>query len=303
MKKCLIALVIIAIGSWGYYSINANFSVSHITLEVWPENTAASLNSPEEIQKAKSILKQPFTYLAQGRQSFIFESSDGKYVIKFMKCQRINPAKWYEFFSDCRQERTLRFERLAKSMSLAKNPLQEQTGVLLLHVHPSNEIEQSLQLIDRLGISYTVDINKCPFVLQKKAIGAFSTLKTLYKENKIQELKARLNQLLDLFVERASYGISNPDGKLIGHNNVGFLDTRAVYIDIGTLRLSPKSTDQSYLEKDFKRLDPILHWLQLNDRGLSASFSNEIEDAKKRILASHTDSSNININYIDTLEI
>src|SRR5205085_1016609 len=116
--------------------------------------------------------------------------------------------------------------------------------------------------------TYNIDINKCPFVLQKRAQGAFETLKELFKENKREELAIRLHQLVDLLKERAQCGIINPDGKLIRHNNVGFLETRAIYIDLETLKRSKKSKSRRHIIKDFARLDPVLKWLQAKDAQL-----------------------------------
>ncbi len=294
MKKLFYLFLLLGIGVWALSEINGNFSKDNITLNEWPSTDAATPNSPEELQQAKKILDQPFSYLGQGRQSFIFESNDGLWVLKFVKCGRINRSDTYKniwlpsFLDRLRQddltERNARRTRMFNSLSLAKDPLQKQTGVLLLHINPSKELMQPVTLIDRLGLTHTIDIDEHPFVLQKKAQGGFATLKALLKENKKEELRDRLNQLLDLFVQRASLGIVNPDGKLIRHNNVGFLANRAIYIDLGTLKRSQKSSDPAYLEKDFQRLDPILNWLRANDKALAEEFSYHTKQAKERII-------------------
>ncbi len=293
MKKLWITLFVLPCVFWLGCEINGNFSVANITLNTWPASKNIAINTPEEIQRAQIILEQPFKYLGQGRQSFIFKSQDDQYILKFMKCQRMNVATWYEniwlpSFLDSRRrleitDKKMRFKSLARSMSLAKKPLQQQTGVLFLHVEPTHEIQKNVQLFDRLGFSYSIDINNCPFVLQKRAQGAFETLKALFKENKREELVCRLHQLIDLLKERAQCGIINPDGKLIRHNNVGFLETRAIYIDLGTLKRSKKSTKPRHIIKDFARLDPVLKWLQAKDAELAYDFSCHIEQAIESI--------------------
>src|SRR5437868_3279127 len=40
---------------------------------------------PQETTEAKIILAQPFYYLGKGAQSYVFESEDGNFVLKFFR--------------------------------------------------------------------------------------------------------------------------------------------------------------------------------------------------------------------------
>ena len=272
MKKWLISAVLLMSSFCVIVEICGHFSVSDITLNSWPHCAHAPKNSTPSLELARTILNQPFTYLGQGRQSIIFESKDGCYVIKFIKCHRFKTQKNAQIL------------RMFSSMLLARDPLEKQTGVIFAHITPENELQKTVELIDKYGFSYKVDIDTCPFVLQKKALPAFAALKQLYKDNKKEELKVRLNQLVNLLVERGKFGIINPDGKLIRHNNVGFLDDRAVYIDIGTLRYSAKSQNPRYIKKDFDRLAPIRQWLEATDPNLAVYFAERIKAGQESIL-------------------
>jgi len=291
LKRTLL-VILIALGSyWGYNKLNGNFSISNITLKNWPQIANAPVNSPAEIAAAQKILDQPFHYLSRGRQSFVFESADQKYVLKFVKCQRINVTDWYEkmplprFLDKKRKatlyERTDRITRMFTSFALAKDPLQDATGVLLLHITPERVIQRNVQVIDKLGFSHTVDLTKVPFALQVKAAKIMPTLKALYKKRDKKALEARLDQIIALFVERAKLGIANPDSSLLEHNNIGFTDTRAIYIDIGTFKRSKHSMQS--LKRDFKVLKPLVRWLKSKDKALAESFSNKINAAINQI--------------------
>lgn len=273
MKKWFIILSLVIVSISAFFEVFCHFSLTLITPDSWPQHANAPTNTTESVEQCRTILSQPFTYLGQGRQSIIFESKDGSYVIKFIKCNR--------FKND---EKDAQMLRMFSSMLLASDPLSTQTGVVFAHITSENEIQKTVKLIDKYGFGYNVDIDNCPFVLQKKALPAFATLKQLYKEHKIEELKSRLNQLVTLLVERAKFGIINPDGKLIRHNNVGFLEDRAVYIDIGTLRYSPKSQNPRYIKKDFARLDPIQTWLEANDPALATYLKERIQAGIESIL-------------------
>lgn len=292
LKTFFVALALIYGGIWGYNKINQNFSTQNISLKRWATCNKTVHNTNEERLEADRILDQPFKYLAKGRQSFIFESLDGKYVLKFIKCQRINVSHLYETFplpsyldqkrKGNLEERSDRLRRMFTSMSLAKAPLKDLTAVLYVHIQPESEPhkhegQKTVELLDRLGFSHKVAIYTVPFILQQKAQKVMPTLKKLLAKKDMPALTKRLDQLIALFVERASRGIIDPDKGLLTRNNIGFLEDRAVYIDLGTFKRSKKSASAAYLAKDFKKLAPIVKWLKRHDKNLADNFSHKIE--------------------------
>ena len=286
----LLVLFLLACGYWGgYVQLNHNFFISHITLDEWTPANIVPVSSPEEAATAKKILDQPFTYLGRGRQSFAFVSQDGKYVLKFIKAHRVNTSNLYKSFPlpgflDTFRNQKLRqsqkdITRLLMSFSLAKDPLQKMTGLIYLHTAPIQKLQKQVTLIDRIGFTHHVDIDSVPFLLQLKADHVWKTLKTLLKKKDIPALKNRLSQLVALFVERTNYGIIDPDKQLLKNNNIGFIEDRAIYIDLGTFSESTKSQNPKYLRKNFSTLKPIVHWLQEHDRDLAHYFEQQMEDA------------------------
>ncbi len=288
MKKILIFVVGVVACIVGYNKINANFSLDNIHLRSWPETKSPVTHSLEEVQLASSILNQQFRYLGKGRQCFVFESQDGNYILKFIKCQRINVTNLYEtmklpaFLEKKRKkklkEREGRLTSLLSSMSLSYRPLQEQTGVLYLHIEPTEELQNKVVLIDRVGQHHSLDINQVPFILQKKAMQIMPVLKSLYKQKRMQELKERLNQLVDLFRERARYGVLCPDNAVFRHNNIGFIEDRAIYVDVGGFISSTKKKSEKRLKKDLSKLRPIARWLKKHDKKLAANFSSQLKE-------------------------
>lgn len=287
LKTFLIAIAVVYTGIWGYNKLNQNFSIENITLKRWATCNKAPHNSAEERMQAEKILDQPFKYLAKGRQSFVFESQDGKYVLKFIKCQRINVTHLYESFplpsyldqkrKASLEERQDRLRHMFTSMSLAKAPLKDLTGALYVHIQPGNELQKTVELVDRLGFSHKVAIYSVPFILQQKAQKVMPTLNKLLAKKDFKSLNRRLDQLIDLFVQRASRGIIDPDKGLLTRNNIGFLEDQAVYIDLGTFKRSKKSASAAFLAKDFKKLAPIVKWLKSHDKTLADSFSHKMQ--------------------------
>ena len=289
MKNLFITAILLYAALWGYNKANHNFYVSNITLKHWVPLEHSPSNTADETKEAQAILHQPFKYLAKGRQSFIFESEDKKYVLKFIKCQRINVSDTYEKFPlpaflDKKRKNNLlerddRLKRMFTSMALAKDPLKELTGILYLHITPTQELQKTVTLIDRLGFSHSVVIDSVPFILQKKADKVFPVLKKLMKAKDTKGLKVRLDQLINLFVQRASLGIIDPDKGLLTRNNIGFIEDRAIYIDLGTFKRSAKSASRKYLAPDLKKLAPIVRWLKSHDKQLARQFVDTMNTA------------------------
>jgi hypothetical protein len=281
MKKYLFIAVIIlfGIGWWGYEQAIDGCYISNFYLSKWP--TISPTKKPEGVEE---ILNQPFTYLGKGRQFYVYASKDGRWVLKFVKCQRINVPAWYEqfpmphFLDKNKQMRLLakreRVQRLFTSMKLAQNRLSDITGVHYVHLKKT-EKAQYVTLSNRLGFSTAVDINKVPFVLQRRAETAFSVLEKLYDENNFDLLQTRLKELVHLFNELVSRNVVDIDDGAFMRDNIGFLPDRAVYIDIGTFVATDLAQDRFIQDK--RRFKPVIDWLQTKDQMLADSFTRMIE--------------------------
>jgi hypothetical protein len=293
MKKVILALlVVVSLAWWGYMEYNHGFTVANIHLDNWPLIKTQSFHSDEQIQAAQEIVKQPFTYLGKGRQCFAFVSADGKYILKFLKCHRINRSPFLDSIPlphalDKLRKTTIvekerRLAELFTSIGLAGNELKTQTGTLFAHVQPQIELQRKVTLIDRIGISHEIDIDSVPFVLQRKAEKVMPILEAHLKSGNTDELNKRLNQLIAVITERARSGIADPDGRLLQNNNIGFLPDRAIYIDVGTFYRSYKSTSKAYLAANFRQLKPIVALLKKYDPKLAEDFANRMQQAVQK---------------------
>lgn len=217
MKRLFVIILLAVAAFWYYGKCVDGFYESSIHLKTWPKERYGQLQclfSPEEVQK---VLSQPFTYLGKGRQFFVFASQDGKYVLKFVKCQRIKGPN--------RQERV---DAIFASCALAATELRDNTGVVFVHLNSDSEVKSDVLLIDKIGMKHTIAIDEVPFVLQRRAIPVKEVAMT----------EERLAQLIDLIKRDAAHHVYDKDSGLIERNNVGFLDHRAIHIDIGTLERS-----------------------------------------------------------------
>lgn len=193
-----------------------------------------------------AILSQPFKQLGQGRQMTALISADGNYVLKLFNPREPKRGKWYLDWKHWKKTYSLkwikrewfqtdaRLEKIFTRHKIAFSLLRDETGLLFLHLAPSDKISHFVHVTDREGKTHILNLNQTPFVLQKKAILAESYLNTLVQENKIAEAKEAIARIEQLFARRLQVGITDPNQTM--HNNYGFIDGTPIQIDVGRIR-------------------------------------------------------------------
>lgn len=244
MKRILLVSLFLVAAFWGYEKCVDSFYESAIHLQTWPKKPYTKIACRYSPEQVREVLSQPFTYLGKGRQFFVFASQDGKYVLKFIKCQRIDLPFWVSFFSDAKlAQRQERVEGIFASCLLATQ-VSDNTGVVFAHLNTNQEVEIDVLLIDKLGMHHTIAIDEVPFVLQERA----EPVLEVFAHASPEEKKRRYNQLVDLIRSDAAHHIYDKDEGMIERNNVGFLQDRAIHIDIGTL----EKTDVNHTQEQFQ---------------------------------------------------
>lgn len=201
-------------------------------------------------QKISQILQQKFTYLGSGTQVTAFESSDHQYVIKFFNPRNTIKENWFHRYSRLRQmsslkwitktylEKEQRLSKFFKCHRLAFRDLREESGLIYLHFDRSSCLSQQIDVIDQDGKKYLVDLNICPFILQKKVDIAMTHLEEQLAKGGIEEAKEGVRQIYQLFLTRAQKGYTDHRQSLF--KNYGFADGRAVQLDVGRIKLDER---------------------------------------------------------------
>jgi hypothetical protein len=209
------------------------------------------------------ILTQPFKQLGRGRQMTALISADGNYVLKLFNPRVPKRGKWYLDWKHWKKTYSLKWikqewfqtdERLEKIFArhkIAFSLLRDETGLLFLHLTPSDKISHFVHVTDKRGKTHILNLNKTPFVLQKKAILAADYLNTLVQENKITEAKEAIARIEKLFARRIEVGITDPNQTM--HNNYGFIDGRPIQIDVGRISFNsePANDEQDRILNNF----------------------------------------------------
>ncbi len=246
--KLFSVLLILCAGGWfAYEQACDNFHTRYCFLNQWPQVPVASQKIPEEIE---AIFDKPFTYLGKGRQFFVFQSADGAYVLKLIKCQRFNLFSWMQYLQPERASlKQQRLQQLLGSCQLAAQELSDLTAVLFVHLQPSQTVQKKVALVDRLGLIHELDLDKVPFIIQRRAEQATPILRADPK---------RIEQLVFLFSERARRGVIDIDRGGFARGNIGFLEERAIFIDVGTFQLVDAAAAAAQSAEDISMLKMAL---------------------------------------------
>lgn len=203
-----------------------------------------------EKTRAAEILDQKFTYLGSGTQVTAFESADHRYVLKFFNPRNTIKENWFHRYSRLRQmnswkwikktyfEKEKRLLKFFKCHRLAFRDLREESGLVYLHFDRSSGLSKKVNVIDRDGKEYLVDLTLCPFILQKKVSIASTYLEERLEKGLLQEAKEGIKQIYQLFLTRAQKGYTDHRQSL--RKNYGFADGRAVQLDVGRIKQNEK---------------------------------------------------------------
>jgi hypothetical protein len=143
--------------------------------------------------------------------------------------------------------------------------LQDETGIVYVHLNRTKEKVNSIKLVDKYGQSHLIQGDDSCFVVQKKARYLIPTIMNLMETGKKEEAKARINQVFDLLLSLAKKGFVDGDDALIRNNNIGLTNDRAIYIDTGHLFRAQNLDASERMRYEFQvRLDPLEKWLNVS---------------------------------------
>lgn len=232
----------------------------------------------------EAILQQPFYYLAKGAQSYVFESEDGKYVLKFFRIYHLTPSLWVTAlpsFLKYKQNKIASKQReLVKdfnSYKIAYDELKEETGIVYLHLNKSRDWQMNMSIYDKLGIAHQLNVDDMEFVLQKKVSLLYPAIDQLMREQKREKAKQAISQLVGLLVKRCEKGIFDKDPDL--NTNFGLIDGTPIQLDIGRYRRDPSRKQYEIYRNDIIRTTDHFHqWLEAHHPELDVHLKQTIQN-------------------------
>lgn len=235
----------------------------------------ASRSSSQEFEDSLALLDQPFTYLKKGNSAFVLVSEDGKYVLKFLRKNHLNPPFWTQlfpsYFKHLIDEKTILRKELLASYERAEE-LKDQTGILYSHLFQTSHLKKNITFYDKIKVKHCLSADQTAFVLQKKADPFCPYFKSLSREDQ----QSLLKDFAHLLLERSQKGILDKD--ISPHYNLGIIDGKFVTFDLDSLRAYPLSSHQK--EKEARMMleaKKMLRFLKSVHLDLSLFLENEIK--------------------------
>jgi hypothetical protein len=219
---------------------------------ITPAEMDSEWASQEVPHNLKSLLGQKYTYLAKGKQSYVFVSEDGDHVLKLFK--PLPPFIAVSFFGKTfhiglakipfanlllidpkspsyQQARDLEFRSYLNSFSL----LPEETKLEYLHLAATNHLQKKLTIYDKIEVLHQIDLDSTSFLIQRKTDLLYPTLANLLNSKETDKAKLLLKNFVEFYFDLIEKGIVNPTTI---EKNLGCLDLKPIQIDVGRILTS-----------------------------------------------------------------
>jgi len=219
-----------------------------------------------------NILAQDFHYLTRGRECFIFESKDKKYVLKFFDSSRYYTKYYFpsvslpKFLDDYRSKhynrRRTKLNFNLSSSQLAYLNLKEDAALVYVQLNTSDIFPQKVKVKSKYGKTFSIDLNNVFFILQKKCQIFY---KILESSNDEEYKNSLIFSFLEMVDRRTRKLIIDDDiGKK--RRNWGIYNNEAVTIDIGRWYFDEKLATPAGYKKEMLKATKILRkYLKEND--------------------------------------
>lgn len=243
--------------------------------------------SPQEQQDLAKILDQPFTYLGSGGWCYAFLGQDQKTVLKFYRHSHLLPSSILKDFSF--EKLLLKSQTLSpnaqyfqeftfKSCMLLLKEAKERSGLIYVHLNKTQNMHKPVVLVDNIGAQHLIDLDKTEFVVQKKADLLIPHLKTLIEQHRLEEAKRCLDDMLDCLTALYRSGMRDYDTSL--RQNFGFVDGRAITLDLSSFGFDPSLQDPANYKKEINiKTKRLGHWLKKYHPDLFAYYDAKLKQA------------------------
>lgn len=291
MKRKIITLLLVTAFCFGgvrlYFFLTDGFRVGNITYDlVHNPNFDPRPLEEKEFEKFKSLLDQPFYYLGKGCQSYAFVSADDQYVIKFFKFQHFR-KRWFDYFTFIPSLKMKREKKwINKQNNLAKlftrwktayENFREETELLYIHFNPTSHLGTHLTLIDKIGITRSIDLDQIAFLVQKKALMLCPAIEEMMQKGKSDAAKDLIEQLYALMLSDYARGYFDTDFALM--QNTGVVEGKPIHIDVGLFEFDEKMKEPAAFKDNLcQRMDKFGQWLERSYPELFSVQQNQLKE-------------------------
>lgn len=271
MKKWIITSLLLLLPYFYFILLNDELDLSHITGNIQDHSKwKVSAITDNDTAKIDHILNQPFTYLSEGGQSYVFASQDQKYVLKLFKFNRFKPHFLVQILPDVFPFKTYRDQHINKrehklttafnGYKLAYDLHKEDSGLIALQLIPSNE-SKLITLTDKKNCLRTINLENVSYILQEKGEMLSTDLSNLLRDGNLSAAKKRLTQVLQLYLSEYQKGIYDLDHGVM--HNIGCIGDRIFHLDGGKFISDTNMKDPEAYKKDLVKIASKLQiWIE-----------------------------------------
>lgn len=276
----LLVLVVLCIGK-GWHWAKDGFHILRVGT-AFPANREFS--KPASLE-ANLALDQPFHFLGRGRQCYVFASRDGKYVLKLPRLNMFDLPFWVKacrfscldgYRKELSERRSVREKFTLNSFQIAFDELQDDTGVLYLHLYQTEDLKQTIVVRDCLGCKYRLDLDRTPFILQEKKALMMPAFERSLKTGDVKGTQEILEAFLIVIENRARKGIFNKDSSFLP--NFGYDGKKVVQIDIGSFYRKPGRGPEAFQDSFRETARHVHEWLARTDPEMMNWFDQRVEE-------------------------
>jgi hypothetical protein len=241
--------------------------------------------STEEWAQVEQLLQQPFRYLGEGYQSYVFESADGAHVLKFIKQQPEQASFWTRCgawahprraFQRCERDQRRREEvlQIGQSWKLAFERARDDSQLLYLHLNRTDQMLGSVRLVTKSEEQLDLPLDQVPFLIQKRCDPFRQAVEGLIQQGAIEQAGQLVEGLVDLMVATYRGGLKDRDRWVV--DNSGVIDGRTVHLDVGSF-VQTDSEPSAYESDLFSKAMKVRPWLQRLSPDVAARLEQRLQ--------------------------
>ena len=260
------------------------------TLTFNPEYNLEPLPEKDQ-QELACALTQNYTYLGHGGQCFAFVSEDNRYVLKFLNHSKrrlsfysswpLLPTSLQKRINKKTERKKEKQQRDFTSYLIAIRDLQEQTGMIFVHLNKTTSLHKTIVITDKKGEHFTIHLDHYEFLLQKKADNIYNKIRFFMDNSQQAKAESLIDSLITSLIARSKKSIIDDDAIL--HKNFGCIDDKCLFIDVGRFRKDPRIADPTmYIEDIYRITTPFTRWLKQNYSELDIYLDGRIQELRKK---------------------
>ncbi len=272
LKNCRWLLFTLLSMSACYYFLFLNDDLdSHQITSELPYHSEWEIPVPDSksLAKINQILEQPFVYLDEGGQSYVFFSADQKYVLKLFKFKRFRPSFFVKILPNIFPFKNYRNQHIAKrekkltvafkGYKLAYDVHREESGLIFIQLNPSNQ-SGWITVVDKRNRQKRINLAKVSYVLQEKGEMLSVDLSKILQRGNLPMAKQRIDQVFNLYFSEYQKGIYDLDHGVM--HNIGCIGNQLFHLDVGKLIADEKMKQPEFYQKDLlKIVSKLQSWI------------------------------------------